>query len=490
MNYCPRGSATTGGWFMALLLAAFLAGCSGNGNGGGGGGVGGNADTTAPTVSSTTVPAQLATGVEVNVSLAATFSEAMNPSTITPATFILKEGITIVPGAVSYVGRIAIFDPTNDLSASTIYTATITTGAQDLAGNALANDYVWSFTTGTTADTSVPNVSTTLPVSTATNVAVNENIAVAFSETMNPVTITSATFVLREGSNIVPGTVTSSSTTTAAFNPTNDLVVDTIYTATVTTGVQDLAGNALAADYVWSFTTVAAIGTGPQPVGLGLAGNFVILTKAGVSTTGTTAVTGDIGVSPIDSTALTGFSLALDSTGTFSTSSTPGLVTGKLYAADYASPTPSNLTTTIENMETAYTDAAGRTTPAPVTELGAGNITGMDLAPGLYKWGTGLAIDAAGVTLTGGPNDVWIFQIAQGLTVANGARIALAGGALPKNIFWQAYGAVTLGTTAHMEGVILSKTEITLATGATVNGRLLSQTAVTLDANTVTQPAP
>ena len=112
----------------------------------------------------------------------------------------------------------------------------------------------------------------------------------------------------------------------------------------------------------------------------------------------------------------------------------------------------------------------------------------MDLPPGLYKWGTGLAIDAAGVTLTGGPNDVWIFQIAQGLTVANGARVNLAGGALAKNIFWQAYGAVALGTTSHMEGVILSKTEITLATGATVNGRLLSQTAVTLDASTVTRP--
>ena len=468
---------------MALLLAVFMAGCSG---GGGGGGGGGNADSIAPTVRST-VPAPLATGAQVNANIAATFSEAMNPSTITTTTFVLKEGITIVPGAVSHVGKIAIFNPTNNLSANTTYTATITTGAMDLAGNALANDYVWSFTTGTTADTSAPNVSTTLPVNTATNVAVNVNIAVTFSETMNPLTITTATFILRQGSTIVPGTVTSSSTTTAAFNPTNDLVANTTYTATVTTGVQDLAGNALAADYIWSFTTVAAIGTGPQPVNLGLAGNFVILTKAGVSTTGTTAVLGDIGVSPIDSTAITGFSLILDSTGTFSTS---GLVTGNLYAADYTSPTPSNLTTAIGDMETAYTDAAGRTTPAPVTELGAGNITAMDLAPGLYKWGTGLAINGAGVVLRGNANDVWIFQIAQGLTVANGARVTLAGGALPKNIFWQAYGAVTLGTTAHMEGVVLSQTEITLATGATVNGRLLSHTAVTLDANTVRQPSP
>ena len=193
MNYCERGSATTGGWFMALLLATFMAGCAGNGNGGGGGG--GNADTTAPTVIST-VPARLATGAQLNANLAVTFSEAMNPSTITTATFTLKEGITIVPGAVSHVGKIAIFNPNNDLSANTTYTATITIGAKDLAGNALANDYVWNFTTGTTADTSAPNVSTTLPVNTATNVAVNENIAVTFSETMNPSTITTATFVL------------------------------------------------------------------------------------------------------------------------------------------------------------------------------------------------------------------------------------------------------------------------------------------------------
>jgi hypothetical protein len=114
----------------------------------------------------------------------------------------------------------------------------------------------------------------------------------------------------------------------------------------------------------------------------------------------------------------------------------------------------------------------------------------MNLAPGIYKWGTGLAIDAAGVTLTGGANDVWIFQIAQNLTVANGAIVHLAGGALAKNIFWQVSGQATLGTTANFKGVILCQTLISLNTGAVVNGRLLSQTAVTLNAATVTQPAP
>ena len=163
-------------------------------------------------------------------------------------------------------------------------------------------------------------------------------------------------------------------------------------------------------------------------------------------------------------------------------------MTGKIYAADYAVPTPSNLTTAVSDMETAYTDAAGRTLP-DFTELGAGEIGGMTLVPGLYKWGTDVLI-TTDVTLNGGPNDVWIFQIAGGITQANGKSVILTGGALPKNIFWQSFGVVDLGTTAHFEGIILAQTAITLNTGATINGRLLSQTAVTLDSSTVVQPAP
>ena len=196
-------------------------------------------------------------------------------------------------------------------------------------------------------------------------------------------------------------------------------------------------------------------------------------------------VTGDIGVSPIDSTAITGFSLILDSSTTFSTSTQ---VTGRVFAADFAPPTPVNMTTAVSDMETAYTDAAGRSTP-DFTELGAGDISGLTLVPGLYKWGTGVLI-ATDVTLSGGADDVWIFQIAGGITQASATIVILAGGALPENIFWQVFGAVALDPGAHFEGIILSQTEITLATGASVNGRLLSQTAVTLDQSTVTQPAP
>jgi hypothetical protein len=162
------------------------------------------------------------------------------------------------------------------------------------------------------------------------------------------------------------------------------------------------------------------------------------------------------------------------------------VVTGRLYASDYATPTPASLTTAVLDMQTAYTEAAGRTQP-DFTELGAGIIDGMTLVPGLYKWGTGVEIPT-GLTLAGGPNQVWIFQIAQDLTVGNGAIITLSGGARPQNIFWQVAGQATLGTTSRFQGVILSQTMIALNTGAVMHGRALAQTAVTMDATVLTSP--
>jgi hypothetical protein len=215
---------------------------------------------------------------------------------------------------------------------------------------------------------------------------------------------------------------------------------------------------------------------------LGTAGNYVILAKSGISTVPPSAITGDLGVSPIDSSAITGFSLTLDSSGQFSTSSQ---VTGKLYGPDYASPTPVNLTTAVSDMQTAYTDAAGRTLP-DYTELGAGNIGGMTLTPGLYKWSTAVMIPTA-VTLSGGSNSVWIFQIAGDLTIAGATSVLLSGGAQARNIFWQVAGGVgvDLGTTSQFEGTILAQAAINMQTGASINGRLLAQKAVTLDANSI-----
>ena len=226
-------------------------------------------------------------------------------------------------------------------------------------------------------------------------------------------------------------------------------------------------------------------GHGPAPINLGTAGSFAILAKSGIDTVPTSAVIGNIGVSPISGTGLTGWSETLDASGTFSTAPQ---VTGQLFAANYTSPTPGNLTTAVGDMQTAYTSAAGLPTPDH-TELGSGDISGMTLPAGLYKWGTGVSINTD-VTLNGGANDVWVFQVAQGITEANGVRITLTGGALSKNVFWQSAGVVAIGTTAHFEGVILSQSSITANTGATINGRMLAQTAVTLKSTTVTQPAP
>lgn len=238
------------------------------------------------------------------------------------------------------------------------------------------------------------------------------------------------------------------------------------------------------------FVFALTVGTGqtaraaasPAPVDLGMAAPFVILTKTGISNVPTSAIVGDIGTSPIDSTGITGFSLVADATNEFSTSSQ---VTGKVYAADYAPPTPSNMTTAISNMEAAYTDAAGRPIP-DFTELYAGDLSGQTLAPGLYKWGTGVLI-STNVTLSGPSDAVWIFQIAGDMTMESGAQVMLTGGAQASNIFWQVGGGtgVEIGTTAHVEGTILAAKAIHLRTGASLNGRALAQTAVTLDQNTV-----
>jgi len=232
-----------------------------------------------------------------------------------------------------------------------------------------------------------------------------------------------------------------------------------------------------------SFSSVfAATPIVTAPVDLNTAGNFAILAETGISTVPDSVITGDIGVSPIISTAMTGFSLTQDATNTFSSSTQ---VTGKAYAADYVSPTSSNLATSVRSMETAYGDAAGRT--PDYTELYTGDLSGQTLTPGVYKWGTGVLI-YSDVTLNGGPNDVFIFQIAKGITQAAGTRITLTGGAQAKNIFWQSSETVALGAGAHFEGIILGKTNITFGAHASINGRLLAQTAVTLIKSTVVAP--
>ena len=241
-----------------------------------------------------------------------------------------------------------------------------------------------------------------------------------------------------------------------------------------------MAADGTTTSYLVTVTLAAA--KGPAPVLLGAAGNYVVLAETKVSTIPASVITGDVGISPAATSFLTGFSLTMVGT----TSATATQVIGNLYGADMTAPTSSNLTTAIVNMGTAYTDAAGRPTP-DFTNLGAGEIGGLTLVPGLYKWTTGVTM-AANVTISGGPNDVWIFQIPGNLTVSPAKRIVLLGGAKAKNIFWQVAGAANIGTTAHFEGIILSQTSITLGTGASMNGRVLAQSAVILDSNALTKP--
>jgi hypothetical protein len=230
----------------------------------------------------------------------------------------------------------------------------------------------------------------------------------------------------------------------------------------------------------------AARTTSPARVNLGSACNYAILAESGISTAPASIITGDIGVSPIDSTAITGFGLTLDSSGQFSTASQ---ITGKAFAADYSSPTPANLTTVIVDVKAAYNDAAGRTTTdATRQNFEDGTIDGQTLPPGVYTFTVPINIDSD-ITFAGGPDDVFIIQATKSLTQASNTQVILSGCAQAKNIFWQVAGVVSIGTNASMQGILLTKKKAVFATGSSLVGSVLAGTAVTLDMTTITQAA-
>ena len=330
-----------------------------------------------------------------------------------------------------------------------------------------------------------PVVISNLPASDAMNVPLNGSISATFSIAMDLNTLTNETFTLvaETGSVSVPGAVVATSST-AAFVPSALLDANTAYIARITRSAKSTAGIGLAAVHEWHFKTGTTTLAAGVPVNLGTSGNYVLLAKSGITNVPTSMITGNIGVSPITSTAITGMPLTPDVSGEFST--TPQ-VTGRVYAVDFTEPTPSNLTTAITDMELAFTSASNR---APdVTELGAGMIGTVTLAPGVYKWSSALLIPTS-ITLSGSSTDVWVFVIAQDLTVSSGASILLAGGAKSKNIFWDVGGQLVANTGAHIEGNVLSKTGATLDTGASLNGRLLAQTLVTIRGSVIQIPAP
>jgi hypothetical protein len=323
-----------------------------------------------------------------------------------------------------------------------------------------------SDTTTEPTDKVAPTVSSTNPQNGATGVAV---ITASFSEAMNPATISTASFAM-SGPGVTPvtGTVSyNASTYIARFTPSSALTPGTAYSATVTTGVEDMAGNALAGNHVWSFTSSATTGNQTSPA-LGGAGAFVVLAGSTVTSTGATGLVGDLGVSP--GTAVTGFP--------------PGTFSGTIHAGDATS------AVAMTDLTSAYNDAAGRTVGAVTV---AGNLGGLTLPPGLYKSTSSLSISSGDLTLDaqGDANAVFIFQMASTLTTTSGRAVVLSGGAKASNVFWQVGSSATLGTTSGFKGTILANQSITLSTGATLTGRALARIgAVTLAGNAVVMPTP
>ncbi|CAE6910115.1 hypothetical protein R69927_05942 [Paraburkholderia domus] len=491
-------------------------------------------DVTPPTVS-LSVPAAGATNAALNTHIAATFSEDMDPSTITATSFTLTgPGGAPVAGTVSYAAgaKSAVFTPTTPavLSAATAYNATITTAAKDLSGNALVSKFAWTFTTGTTTDTTPPSIVSANPANGVTGVCTNKSVNVTFSEAMDPSTLTGATFTVAASNTpttLLSGTVAydvPSKVTT--FTATSPLAANTSYNATVTTGVKDLAGNALASASVTTFTTNSSLCTtapalgGAQPFG-SFGGNASV-TNAGLNS----VIHGDLGVNAA-STKITGLT---DSSGTHFTTTTSnnGLVTGLVYTLTAPANSAPGLAVTQASLDatTAFNSLSPASLPGGINVSslaqcpscggvggGVDELAGRTLPPGVYLSGTG-TFDIGGVGRTtanltldagGDANAVWVFQTAAGTgtlnvgvtgpaTPAVPIQVLLVNGAQAKNVFWYVPAGAVIGTGSTMTGTMLANASITLSTVGgtpptavitTLNGRAIALTAAVTMVNTV-----
>jgi len=406
-----------------------------------------------------TSPLNNAVNVSLNKVVTANFSMALDPSTVSGTTFTVKQGTTNVPGAVSYSGTTASFTPDTDLSINTVYTATLTTGIKNLDGSAIAKDTTWTFSTSTVV---VPSVIFTDPTNLDSNVELSKTITATFSILMNPLTITTSTFTLKEGTNTINGVVTYSGST-ASFKPNSDLVAGKTYKATITIGAKNTVNTPLAADFTWTFST-PLIASGPSFVNLRSVARFAIISGVGVSNDAGASVINnmDVGIYPGARSSITGFPPAI-------------VVNGNLYAADDGAATAAMLKQAKLDLVTAYLFAEASTAMAPQTV--SGNQGGKTLAPGIYKSTSTLSVDGSDLTLDaqGNPDAYWIFQIASSFKTTTGGNIKLIGGAQAKNVFWQTGSSATIGTYTTFNGSILALQSITMDPYSVATGRMLAR---------------
>ena len=445
----------------------------------------------------TTSPTPNETGVVLNKVVSATFNMPMDPATINTTTFTLKQGTTTITGVVTYSGNTALFTPNANLTANTVYTATITTGAHNMAGVALASNYVWNFTTGAIV---APRVILTDPFNTETGVLLNKVVTATFDMAMDPLTITTSTFTLKQGTDVILGSV-SYSGNMASFTPNNPLLANAIFTATITTGTKNVAGIAIANNYVWTFKTINS-SNAPD---LGSASPFGAFGgNAGITNQGiNTVINGSIATTAA-STLVTGFH---DATAIYTeTPLNVGNVTGAIATAP---PMPGTATSfaiaqqALLDANAAYLSISPASMPGGI-DPGAGELGGLTLAPGIYKSNSGtFNISNGNLTLDaqGDPNAVWIFQTAAGLTVGiagpTGAKsVVLINGALPKNVFWYVGSTAIINGAGGgtMVGTIIANSGVTFSTAGNavqtvLNGRALSLvSSVTMVNTTINVP--
>ena len=445
----------------------------------------------------TTSPTPNETGVVLNKVVSATFNMPMDPATINTSTFTLKQGTTTITGVVTYSGNTALFTPNANLTANTVYTATITTGAHNMAGVALASNYVWNFTTGAIV---APRVILTDPFNTETGVLLNKVVTATFDMAMDPLTITTSTFTLKQGTDVILGSV-SYSGNMASFTPNNPLLANAVFTATITTGAKNVAGIAIANNYVWTFKTINS-SNAPD---LGSASPFGAFGgNAGITNQGiNTVINGSIATTAA-STLVTGFH---DATAIYTeTPLNVGNVTGAIATAP---PMPGTATSfaiaqqALLDANAAYLSISPASMPGGI-DPGAGELGGLTLAPGIYKSNSGtFNISNGNLTLDaqGDPNAVWIFQTAAGLTVGiagpTGAKsVVLINGALPKNVFWYVGSTAIINGAGGgtMVGTIIANSGVTFSTAGNavqtvLNGRALSLvSSVTMVNTTINVP--